>query len=55
MGGVDQLYQFRSYYNVVPCHRVVAYSSKRCVYCQDVLKCVQRISYGCDVCRVSLC
>ena len=39
----------------VPGHRVVVYSSKRCVYCRDVLKCDQRTSYGCDVCRVSLC
>ena len=41
--------------DVVPDHRVVVYSSKKCVYCRDVLKCVQRTSYGCDVCRVSLC
>ena len=30
---------------VVPDHRVVVYSSKRCVYCRDVLICVQRTSY----------
>ena len=41
--------------DVVPGHRVVVYSSKRCVYCRDVLKCIQRTSYGCDLCRVSLC
>ena len=28
----------------VPGHRVVVYSSKRCVYCRDVLKCVQKTS-----------
>ena len=31
--------------DVVPDHRVVVYSSKRCAYCRDVLKCVQRTSY----------
>ena len=36
--------------DVVPGHRVVVYSSKKCVYFRDVLKCVQRTSYGCDVC-----
>ena len=41
--------------DVVPGHRVVVYSSKIYVYCRDVLKCVQKTSYGCDVCRVSLC
>ena len=39
--------------DVVLDHRVVVYSNKRCVYCRDVLKCVQRTSYWCDVC--SLC
>ena len=41
--------------DVVPGHRVVVYSSKICVYCRNVLKCIQRTSYGCDVCGVSLC
>ena len=41
--------------DVVSGHRVVVYSSKRCVYCRDVLKYLQRTSYGCDVCRVILC
>ena len=38
--------------DVILDHRVVVYSSKRCVYCRDVLKCVQRTSYGCDVCSL---
>ena len=39
----------------LPDYRVIVYSSKRYFYCRYVLKSVQRTSYGCDVCRVSLC
>ena len=38
--------------DVVSGHKVVVYISKRCVYCRDVLKCVHRTSYGCDVCSL---
>ena len=38
--------------DVIPGHRVIVYSSKRCAYCRDVLKCVQRTSYWCDVCNL---
>ena len=41
--------------DVVPGNIVVVYSNKRCVYCPDVLIHVQKTSYECDVCRVSLC
>ena len=41
--------------DVVPGNRVVVYSNKRCVYCPDVLRYVQKTSYECDICRVSLC